>query len=364
LDTVDAVTALPLSLSRIAWPLAAAFVLVGACDTIGKEEPKVESRDLVKEELDARCEYLVRCGFMPDDGTCKDVEREDQGLVQALGGSVFGTVDFNPEAAADWIDTLRNLSCLATDEVAQELADARFAVFGGQVEAGGECFADDECVEGHICDRNACPADRLCCTGSCVEFRILGEQAACQLPQDGVLITSRCSSEFWCRPPDVDPENPPEMPPAEGVCTARVDNGQPCNANGECMDGLRCDTQDTQTCFKLSPHDAECNPMLATNPCLEVNDACDPGSSSCQIAPGPGEACPQGRCAGWALCSGQGDPENPATCIALLNRGEACDGSLPCLGDLVCRDGLCSDLTTSLVCVEGEPPPEPMMDGG
>lgn len=342
--------------------LAGCLVAVTACDT-AEEEPKVESRDLAKDELDARCEYLVRCGFMPDDATCKQVEREDQGLVQALGGSVFGRVDFNPEAAAAWIETLRDLSCVATNEIAQELADARIEVFRGTIDEGGGCFADDECVEGHICDRTACPGNQLCCTGSCVEFRVLSERDTCPLPQDGTLLTGRCDDITWCQPPPFDENNPDAPPATEGVCSLRVENGMPCEASQACIDGQRCDTQDTGTCFKLSPHDAACNPMLSNNPCLEINDACDPGSSTCQIAPGPGEACPQGRCAGWAFCQ-QGDEMNPATCVAFAQLGESCE-MVQCLGDLVCREGICEPLTTSLICVEGDDPPPPeMMDGG
>ncbi|MEM6993687.1 MAG: hypothetical protein AAF721_24450 [Myxococcota bacterium] len=355
-----------LPLSPRHWMAPALLVTLAfgpACDTIGgEEEPKVESRDLAKDELDARCDYLVRCGFMPNEETCKDVERQDQALVQALGGSVFGRVDFNPEAAAAWIETLRELSCVATNEVAQELADARVEVFKGTIDEGGSCFADDECVEGNVCDRTACTGQQLCCTGTCVEFQILAERATCPLPQDGVRLLARCDDITWCQPPPVEEGNE-GPPPTEGTCTLKVENGLPCDSSEACADGQRCDTQDTGTCFKLSPHDAACNASLANNPCLEVNDACDPGSSTCQIAPGPGEACPQGQCAGWATCRGD-DMGNPATCLAFPQRGEACD-QLPCLGDLVCRDGVCQDLTTSVVCVAGDPPPPPeMMDGG
>ncbi|MBL4685336.1 MAG: hypothetical protein JKY37_12150 [Nannocystaceae bacterium] len=355
-------TSLPLRARRwLAPALVATLVTAVGCDG-GDEQPKVESRDLAKDELDARCEYLARCGFMPDEATCKDVERPDQALVQALGGSVFGRVDFNPAAAAAWIETLRELSCIATNEVAQELASARIEVFGGTIKTGGSCFADDECVEGNVCDRTACSGQQLCCTGSCVEFEILAERAACPLPQDGARLTGRCDDITWCQPPPVEEGNEDQPPETQGTCVLKVENGLPCEASQACADGQRCDTQDSGTCFKLSPHDAACNPMLAANPCLEINDACDPGSSTCQIAPGPGEPCPQGRCAGWASCRGD-DTENPDTCIPFARRGESCE-SIPCLGDLVCRDGLCADVTTSHICVEGDPPPPPEMDGG
>jgi len=337
--------------------VAASLGFAGGCDD--DPPPTVETRDLAADELDARCDYLVRCGFVPDDATCREVEREDQALVQALGGSAFGRVDFHPEAAAAWIATLRELSCLATNEVAQELADARAEVFGGTIANGGDCFADDECVAGSVCDRQACPGNQLCCTGSCVSFEILPEQAACPLPQNNTRLFARCDDITWCQPPEV--EDGAE-PPTEGTCVLRVENGQPCETNEACLDGQRCDSQDSQTCFMLSPHGEPCNPMLVNNPCLEINDACDPGSSTCQIAPGPNSECPQGRCAGWATCQGGNGDGEVATCLAYAGAGESCEMT-QCLGDLNCRDGLCELNTTSHICIEGDPPPPPD-DGG
>lgn len=362
-DILLDVTCPPLPRTRThsaASALVAAVLGLTACDMFGQDdEPTIDTRNLAADELEARCEFLARCGFMPDQDTCLDVEREDAGLLQALGGSAFGRVDFNPKAAAAWIDALRDLSCVATDEIARALADAREAVFKGTIEAGGACFADDECVSGNVCDRSACSGNQLCCTGECVPFRILAERDACPLDQDEGRITSRCDDTTYCQPTETAEGDPP---PTHGTCVLRVENGLPCETDDACVDGQRCDTQDTRTCFKLSAHEAACNASLTTNPCLEVFDACDPGSSTCQIAPGPGDPCPQGACAGWARCEA-GDGEDPATCVALARRGEACD-VIPCLGDLVCRDATCQDLTTALVCLEGDPPPPPEMDGG
>lgn len=297
---------------------------------------------------------MVRCGFMPNEDTCKQVQRPDPALVQALGGSVFGRVDFDADAAIAWIDTLRDLECDATLEVVRELTEARAAVFAGTLKNGGACFADEECAGEAVCDRTACPGNQLCCTGECVAFRTLSIGQECPFAQDGVRLTARCDDTSYCQPP---PDDGTGEPPVSGVCTLRSENGLPCDAPDACRDGARCDVNGSGNCYKLSAAGEMCNPMLAPGSCIGVNDTCDPGSSTCVTAPGAGEPCPQGRCAGWATCMG-GDGETPGTCVGYALLGEACD-MISCLGDLQCRDGFCQQETTSLVCIEGEPPPPP-----
>lgn len=335
--------------------LALGLLAAPACDE--EEAPVVESADLRKQELEARCEYLVRCGFMPDDDTCRASQSYDQSLVQALGGTSFDRAGYDEEAAAKWLDTLRELSCDATTENAKLYADARAPVFAGRIEVGGSCFADDECEGDAVCDRAACPGDQLCCTGECVEQRVLGVGERCPLPQDGVRLTAACEDTAYCQLP---PDDGSGMPPTEGTCQVRSDNGLPCDQVDGCLDGQRCDQGGTNNCYKLSASGEMCNPALQRGSCIGVNDVCSPSSSECVIAPGPGEACVQGQCAGWARC--QDDGMGNQTCMALLRAGEACDGSVPCLGDLNCRDGICQLASTLLVCVEGDPPvaPPPM----
>jgi len=332
--------------------LALALLLLPACDE--EEKPVVESADLRKQELEARCEYLVRCGYMPDDDTCRASQSYDQSLVQALGGTSFNRAGYDEEQAAAWLDTLRNLGCQATTENVRLYAEARAPVFAGRIELGGACFADDECMDDGVCDRAACSFDQLCCTGECVEQKVLTVGERCPLPQDGVRLTAACDETAYCQLP---PDDGSGMPPTEGTCQIRSDNGLPCDQVDGCFDGQRCDQGGTNNCYKLSESGEQCNPSLQRGSCIGVNDVCSPSSSECVIAPGPGEACVLGQCAGWARC--QDDGMGNQTCIGLLTAGEACDGSIPCLGDLNCRDGSCQLSTTVLVCVEGDPPAPP-----
>ncbi len=334
---------------RCAWVgLLLAGVASVACDT--EELPAVEGSDLRTEELDARCEYLVRCGFMPSRDVCVASSSPDPGLVQAVGATSFERAAYDEEAAAVWLDTLRNLGCEATVANGRALADARAGVFGGRVQVGGACFADEECEGRAVCDRAACPADQLCCTGSCVEQRVLTVGETCPVATQGERITAVCEDAAYCRVPADDGGG---EPPTEGTCAARVDNGLPCDALNGCLDGQRCNVGDSGNCYQLAASGGMCNPDLQQGSCLEFNEVCSANSSTCVAAPGPGEACVLGQCIGHALCV-------DGACVARLTAGEACDGSVPCLGDLRCRDNVCQVDSTVLVCVSGDPPPPPM----
>jgi hypothetical protein len=330
--------------------LVLGLLLMPACDE--EEAPEVESADLREQELDARCEYLVRCGYMPDRDTCMSSQGYDQSLVQALGGTSFDRAGYDAEQASKWLDTLRNLGCEGTAENVRAYADARAPVFAGRIEVGGSCFADDECIDDAVCDRAACPGDQLCCTGECVEQRVLSVGERCPLQADGARLTAACEDIAYCQLP---PDDGSGMPPTEGTCQVRADNGLPCDQVDGCLDGQRCDQGGSNECYKLSASGEMCNPGLQRGSCIAVNEVCS-SSSECVLAPEPGQACVFGRCAGWAFCQNDGMTE---TCVGLLRAGEACDGTVPCLGDLRCQDGTCQLTSTLLVCVEGEPPPPP-----
>ncbi|MCH9687214.1 MAG: hypothetical protein K0V04_37615 [Deltaproteobacteria bacterium] len=341
--------------SGLRWAATGLMLVIAAqlgCDA--EELPAVEGSDLRVQELDARCEYLVRCGFMPDADTCQQSSSPDASLVQAVGSTSFARAAYDEEAAAVWLDTLRNLGCEATVANVRTLADARAAVFGGRISVGGSCFADAECEGDAVCDRAACPGNQVCCTGSCVETRVLTVGETCPVSQPGLRLTARCEDSAYCQVPEV--EDGME-PPTEGTCAARVDNGLPCDTLNGCLDGQRCNVGASGNCYRLAGSGEDCNPDLQRGSCLDVNEVCSVNSSTCVAAPGPGEACVLGQCIGYATCIDD-------QCVALLTAGADCENQPSfCLGDLLCIDGRCQTESTVLVCVAGDPPPEPDPEG-
>lgn len=337
-------------LASLRFLYVAPLVLSLACEEQGDD---LGASNLRRQELLARCDFLVRCGFAPDHDSCRAAAGPDWGLVQALGVSNLGRVEYDAEAAQIYIDTLSERSCEATEESAREIANLREDMLVGKVDVGEGCFASEECVGDAVCDLWACPGDQVCCTGRCVARRILGVGSECPLADTPELYYSQCAEESFCRPP---PDDGSGEPPVAGVCAPRVDNGQPCIVNGECLDGQRCDIGGTNACYKLSAAGEPCNPLLTQGACIDFDRVCDPASSTCIPKPGPGAPCLSDQCIGFAVCL-------DGNCVARPRWGEPCDGSVPCLGDLFCNaDGWCEGTTVVFACLSGDdpPPPEPM----
>jgi hypothetical protein len=337
-------------LAPLRFLLAAPLVLSLACEEKAED---LGAGDLRRQELLARCDFLVRCGFAPDHETCRASEGPDWGLVQALGVSNLGRVEYDANAGQIYVETLSERSCEATEENAREISNLREDMFVGQVDIGDGCFASEECVGDAVCDLWACPDDQVCCTGRCVERRILGVGSECPLAESAELYYTECEFGSFCRPP---PDDGSGVPPVAGVCAPRVENGAPCVTNGECSDAQRCDLGGSNTCYMLSVAGDPCNPLLSQGACIDFDHVCDPASSTCVRAPGPGAPCPSGQCLGFSECI-------EGTCIAQPRWGEPCDGTVSCLGDLFCNaEGWCDSITVVFACLSGDdpPPPEPM----
>jgi hypothetical protein len=331
-----------------AWVLAAVAGLVTAGCEDG--ERGMAAEDLAEAERVARCEYQVRCGFSPDMGVCWGATEYDRSLVQAVGSAAFGNVTYDPVAAKEWIDQLRDRSCDRSRELARAMDEARAAVFEGHRALGEDCFADEECNGLAVCDRWDCPNNQTCCTGTCVATRELTIGETCPLPDERDALRSACEELAWCQPDERDDGEPVTT----GTCTERMDNGQPCTRHDECLDGQLCDLGGRNQCYRLSEVGEPCNPNLSSSACLGIDQVCDPQESICVSLPGDGQSCVQGRCQPYAVCD-----EDTDVCRSRPYRGQSCDGGGQCLGDLRCRDERCTRDVVVLVCVAGEPPPEP-----
>ena len=220
-------------------------------------------------------------------------------------------------------------------------------MFQGKVEVGDPCFASEECAGDAVCDRWLCSPQQPCCRGRCVAFEHLSVGSVCPLADAPELYYSACEPGSFCRPPDDDGSG---EPPVSGICSPRVDIGVSCVSDEECIDGHRCDRWGSGICYRLQVSGEMCGAGLSGNSCLQINEGCAPSTSTCERLPGPGEPCVSDQCIGYASCL-------DGTCVARPGLGEICDGSLPCLGDLFCRDGLCEALTVVFACFEGEDPP-------
>lgn len=223
-------------------------------------------------------------------------------------------------------------------------------VCGLRAREGENCFADDECAEGLVCDWAA---------GTCAEGALSGESCAFADPNFPLpgTETIRCAAGLNCDPvtnvclggfcapgspcgdisADSDcPENyfcvgnfatPP-------TCQRPGSVGAPCSKGSDC-DSSFCD-----------PFGETCAALLDTGePCTD-NTECESGFCSgtlCNPSFGPGQPCPSedsAECQG-GYCD-TADPANPV-CTAFLPEGAACTTSFECDASdgLLCVDAQC-----------------------
>ncbi len=336
----------------LAFPIAVASLLTGCPED---EDSGLDSADFARQERNARCDYLVRCGFATDRDSCRAAHDISRTFVQAIGSVEFEKVEYDSQAAQDYVDLLGEISCADTLATRRELQAARAAALEGLVAPGDECFADDECSgERALCDQTNC-GGQTCCVGTCTRVEALALGAQCPLIPTGDRITAFCEDTAYCSPP---PDDGSGEPPMFGTCQPRGDNGSPCDRNDACLDGQRCDPAgESSQCYLLSSAGEPCNPTLQNGSCVEFDQVCDMASSTCVDAPGDGQPCVFGRCQPYASCVED-------VCRRRPGLGEACDGGLQCQGDLFCQDGFCASDSVVFVCVAGEPPPPPEGDGG
>jgi len=330
--------------NRVLWGSLVALALVGCQE---EDDPGIDAVDYAQAEREAMCDYRVRCGLSTDRDACMASVERDRSIVQAVGGIEAGRVDYDAQAAVDYIALLEELGCEGTIANAREAQEAAAAVLVGQVPAGESCFADTECAgDNSICDQTGC-GGQTCCEGTCTEVQTLPLGSACPLfAVDTDRVTAFCEDTAYCAPP---PDDGSGEPAQMGTCQPRADNGEPCDRNEACLDGQRCAMGQ---CFLLSNSGQQCNPTLDTGSCIDFNQVCDMGSSTCVDAPGEGQPCVFGQCMPYAQCVED-------VCVRRPGQGESCEGTPPCQGDLQCRDGICDLEPVVFVCLEGEPPPPP-----
>lgn len=314
--------------------LTAATVASGCSEDEPDESTGPTSLDALTERLgEARCEFLVRCTWLPDANTCKQTLSVDRTLVQLVHDAKDKTrVEFDPVAGGDWIDVVRFSPCQDTFATQRELEDAWDAVWTGKVKSGGACLVDEHCEGDLGCNRD--------CGGGCCE-------GVCESVPGLVEIGGDCSDRDCVDAAYCDQDGDTGM----STCVERAGNAQACDGFGTCQDGQECDAQGGDNCYQLATRGSQCNPLL-TRACLDYDTHCDPDQEKCVTAPGPGEPCATNGegCVRYARCN-----EDDNTCEALGTVGGGCGGDRDCLPDLRCADGQCQVRDVPEPCMD-EPP--------
>lgn len=323
------------------------------CKDEGGSGGPVQYDEIVDAEVDALCDYFVRCGLATDAALCVDAWSRFTRLPADLDAAIAnGTVQYDAAAAGECLDGLRGATCDGLFDVAVFDQEACERVFTGTIGNGDPCFIDEQCIEG-LCDVDACAM--ACCEGTCIAAppqAAIGED--CSLGQD-------CVPGAYC---DVETE----------VCAAYRVQGEACPGGYECGGGLECISAicqpgpgegedclelqcaqplacdiDSMTCQRLRGEGQACNPLASI---CAMGLVCNGSSNTCARPGGVGSPCNFDfigfGCSGDSYCdydfeAGEG------TCQPLVANGGTCDDDLSCESRYCGQEGMCEP---EPVCVQ------------
>ncbi len=278
--------------------------------------------DYASAVVTAICQRAVDCSLYPNVATCAAT----RGIADGTPNLAFevdivkqGLARYDPVAAAACLDALPRTCWTLSDwnlEKWQFFATSICRkVFTGAVPPGGACCGGIMCTTqmcnvggscapeplvslGGHCDSNAnlqCDFDLVC-----------SPEGRCE----GLLpIGASCPDVTWqvCAPP----AGCPIAGPTPGICTARPDEGEPCDFNDP-------------------------------NPCLRLDDYCDPDTDICTRRIPAGAPCTSINvypCVRFAPCTN-------GVCTPAPALGDPCRSDGTCF-DLRCVDNVCSPWPTA-----------------
>lgn len=316
---------------RVVLVLSALFSMVSTavgCSDAPAGPGPIPLDELRAELSKATCNQYVRCGQMPDEATCDAVQGDTRFTLQLLTDAVLGRVTYDEAGARKCVEAIRNQNCDNQISTRKALADACATMFVGTVPEGESCLYDTECASGGVCNTSMCMGNGACCLGVC-------EKKPDLVPLNGDCTMNACIDSAYC--------DASAMPP---TCQPRKDNGDACDAQGQCKEGQRCDVNGSvQTCYLLSKRGGACNPALDAGACIRYDDYCHPMDRKCVSLPGDGEPCTEkGECLGYTYC------DDTKVCRKRPVEGGACTDAIKCLGTLECANMVCTVNSSTQVC--------------
>jgi hypothetical protein len=295
---------------------ALAFVLL----VVGCEGGSVSIDGAADKFRDEYCRYLARCGLVPSESACHDLNigitfNVDDSLEAAIEA---GKVKYDGEALARCYERIGSFSCDRTDENGRQLtSNDCYNAIQGTVGAGGQCALDAEC-KSRDCMVPDCPD--ACCQGTCV-----GDAPPPYPVKAGETCetSSDCENGTYC---------------ANSVCTALKPAGSTCIGNTECDYGLGCAGTGTMRVCKVLPKVGEACP---DGTCRDDGLYCD-ATMTCKAVGLPGHTCMTQRdCSNYYSC------DAAMQCALGPKIGEACG-----TGNRCSQPGAWCDSAGTMTCRE------------
>lgn len=276
--------------------------------------------------LDAMCQTLVECDRFEDVETC----------VAAMGDTGFngsfatiaarveaGTIQFDAAQAEQCLEAIESQGCTWAEAVRAPIACGR--VYNGTLGAGEPCVSEHECTGG-ACEFSGCGPGTACCVGTCA--------SANPQPIGGPCFSDvECSEGLFC----------PIVGPAADTCQSLGRDGDECWDVFGCERGLLCmgfdPSTDTAGSCAVPPGTGEACSTDELVPCNNLDETCDPVSTTCVPLAAVGEPCVIDEdCVAEAACRDD-------ACEMKGRAGDPCSGDgtfPPCQDFLSCAGGQCA----------------------
>jgi len=288
------------------------MVMAALCAACSASDPTpIALQDFFARDLQARCEFQVKCGGASDMDACAAYLTTGALSATELEGLQAARIEYDGAQARACVDAFAARSCDKTTASYQLTPAACLKVFRGSLHAGASCADSMECIS-QSCVKPSC--QQACCAGTCQ-----GDDppALAKIGESCALIN--CAQGGFCD--------------ATQTCVPVKRSGESCDVDAllPCGDGLAC-LRSSKRCGPLPGLGERCS----DDGCRNLYAHCSPSTGTCVMEGVLGDPCTFGavdQCTLLYVCSrdqtcSAGHPLG-APCIASYDRcagpGAFCD---------------------------------------
>ena len=277
-----------------------------------------------KECLSDKC-YSNKCVAEVVDDPCMNVKCDDDEY--CADGQCFAHIGVT--------------KCTQNDQCVQgSICKAGYCVVGGKLPIGAECESNDQCETG-FCDTKLFENSNTNNPDLCSAKKPVGDQC-----DDNVECASNLCFDFECRgrqacATDANCANGEFCDGDSKTCSPKLDNGDECGSNNECLSGF-CDTK----IFEF----AEAKKISLAISSKQATEDLDVGTGDVQFEDGDVEVGDVGQ--------EDSNTDNPDLCSAKKPIGAGCDDNFECLSNNCfnneCASPNVNSCTIDANCASGE----------
>src|SRR5262245_49010285 len=233
------------------------MVMAALCAACSASDPTpIPLEDFAARDLQARCEFQVKCGGAADMDACAASLITGSLSATTLAGLQAGRIQYDGRQAHACFDAVAARSCEKNTASYELTPAACLKMFRGSLHAGAPCADSAECIS-QSCIKPSC--QQACCAGTC---RGDDPPALAKIGQSCAFIN--CDQGGFCD--------------ATQTCVPAKHSGEACDPDAvlPCGDGLAC-LFSSKRCGPLPGLGERCN----DDGCRDLYAHCSPTTQTC-----------------------------------------------------------------------------------